>query len=133
MSDELDLQPGLQGEASVLVTEDNTAAALGSGSVNVFSTPAMIALMEAAAIHAVQDHLPGGLTTVGISLDIQHMAATPVGWTVKARATLKRVDGRRLEFEVSAWDPEERIGAGTHARFVVDQARFEKRVQGKGS
>ena len=88
MSDEIHLPPGLIGEASVTVTAENTAAALGSGSVNVFSTPAMIALMEAAAIHAVQDHLPDGLTTVGINLNVNHMAATPVGLTVKARAKI---------------------------------------------
>ena len=109
MSDEIHLLPGLIGEASVTVTAENTAAALGSGSVNVFSTPAMIALMEAAAI----------------------MAATPVGLTVKARATLKLVEGRRLEFEISAWDPLERIGEGIHERFIVDHARFEARVQQK--
>jgi fluoroacetyl-CoA thioesterase len=131
MSDEIHLPPGLIGEASVTVTAENTAAALGSGSVNVFSTPAMIALMEAAAINAVADHLPDGLTTVGISLNVKHMAATPIGMTVKARATLKLVEGRRLEFEISAWDPLERIGEGTHERFIVDHARFEARVQKK--
>ncbi len=127
------LEPGLTGEASITVTDDLTATALGSGSVNVYSTPALIALFEAAAIHALEGHLAEGYTSVGISLDVRHLAATPVGLTVRARATLKVIDGRRLVFDVSAWDPVERIGEGTHERFIVDRQRFEDRVRAKGT
>ena len=77
------LQPGLTGTASAIVTADLTAAALGSGSVDVYSTPALIALLEAAAINALAGHLPDGQTTVGTALDVKHLAATPVGINVK--------------------------------------------------
>ena len=125
------LQPGLTGTASVIVTADRTAAALGSGSVDVYSTPALIALLEAAAINALAGHLADGQTSVGTALDVKHLAATPVGMTVNATATLTAIDGRRLVFEVSASDEIELIGQGTHERFIVDRARFEKRVRDK--
>jgi len=127
------LAPGLTGEATVRVSETHTAAALGSGNVNVFSTPALIALLEAAAIAALDGHLPPGQTSVGKHLDVRHLAATPVGMTVRATATLIQVDGRRLVFAVEAHDDVEQVGAGTHERFVVDKARFEARVTAKGS
>jgi fluoroacetyl-CoA thioesterase len=126
------LQPGLTGTASGTVTADLTAAALGSGNVNVYSTPALIALLEAAAINALDGHLDEGQTSVGTSLDVKHTSATPVGMSVQATATLREIDGRRLVFEVSASDEVELIGQGTHERFIVDQARFEARVRGKG-
>jgi fluoroacetyl-CoA thioesterase len=119
------LQPGLTGQASAVVTEDNTARALGSGSVDVFSTPAMIALLEAAAIDALHHHLTEGQTSVGTRLDVKHTSA------VKATATLKEVDGRRLVFEVSASDEVEVIGEGIHERFIVNRERFEQRVRDK--
>jgi fluoroacetyl-CoA thioesterase len=131
MSETLTLEPGLTGEASVTVTDDLTAAALGSGSVDAFSTPALIALLEAAAIDALKGRLPEGQTTVGVGLNVRHLAATPVGMTVNVTATLKEIDGRRLVFDVEAWDAVERIGAGTHERFIVDRARFEERLRGK--
>jgi fluoroacetyl-CoA thioesterase len=126
------LQPGLTGTASVTVTADLTAAALGSGNVDVYSTPALIALLEAAAISALAGHLADGQTSVGTALDVRHLAATPVGMTVTATATLTAVEGRRLVFDVSASDDVELIGQGTHERFIVDQARFEDRVRNKG-
>ena len=133
MSDASTLEPGLTGELSITVTEDLTAAALGSGSVNVYATPAMIVLLEAAAIKALEGHLAEGFTSVGISVDVKHLAATPVGMTVRARALLKAIDGRRLVFEVSAWDPVERIGEGTHERFIVDYQRFMDRIRSKAT
>lgn len=133
MSDASTLEPGLTGEVSITVTGDLTAAALGSGSVDVYSTPAMIALLEAAAIKALEGRLAEGFTSVGISVDVKHLAATPVGMTVRARALLKAIDGRRLVFEVSAWDPVERIGEGTHERFIVDYQRFMDRIRSKGA
>lgn len=127
------LAPGLTGEATVRVSKTHTAAALGSGNVNAFSTPALIALLEAAAIAALDGHLPSGQTSVGTHLDVRHLAATPVGMTVRATATLIQVDGRRLVFAVEAHDDVEQVGAGMHERFVVDKARFEARVAAKGS
>lgn len=126
------LASGLTGQASVTVTADLTAAALGSGNVSVFSTPALVALMEGAAVAALEGHLADGQTSVGTRLDVRHLAATPVGMTVRAVATLTEVDGRRLVFVVEAHDDAEQVGAGTHERFVVDRARFEARVVAKG-
>jgi fluoroacetyl-CoA thioesterase len=125
------LQPGLTGQASAIVTADNTARALGSGNVDVYSTPAMIALLEAAAINALDGHLDDGQTSVGTRLDVNHTSATPIGMAVKASATLKEVDGQRLVFEVSASDEVEVIGEGIHERFIVDRERFEQRVRDK--
>jgi fluoroacetyl-CoA thioesterase len=133
MTDELVLPPGLTGEAAVTVTDDLTAAALGSGSVQVYSTPALIALLEAAAIQALAGHLPEGKTSVGTRLDVKHLAATPVGLDVRAEARLLEADDRRLVFAVAAWDPVEQVAAGTHERFIVERARFEARAQGKRS
>lgn len=127
------LAPGLTGQVSVTVSADLTAAALGSGNVSAFSTPALIALMEGAAVAALEGRLPDGQTSVGTRLDVRHLAATPVGMTVRATATLTEVDGRRLVFAVEAHDDAEQIGAGTHERFVVDKARFEARLAAKGS
>jgi fluoroacetyl-CoA thioesterase len=125
------LQPGLTGTASITVTADLTAAALGSGNVDVYSTPALIALIEAAAINALAGHLGDGQTSVGTALNVKHLAATPVGMNVIATATLTAVDGRRLVFDISASDEVELIGRGTHERFIVDQARFEQCVRDK--
>ena len=113
------------------VTGENTAVALGSGSVEVFATPAMIALLEAAAVDAIQARLPESMTSVGTRLDVRHTAATPVGMTIAASATLTEIDGRRLVFDVSASDDVEVIGEGIHERFIVDRARFEQRVRDK--
>lgn len=127
------LAPGVTGEATVRVTENLTAAALGSGNVNVFSTPALVALLEGAAIAALEGRLPAGQISVGTRLDVRHLAATPVGMTVRATATLTEVDGRRLVFAVEAYDEAEQVGAGMHERFLVDKARFEARVAAKSA
>mgnify|MGYP003382349015 CR=1 FL=1 len=125
------LLPGLTGEANAEVTPANTANALGSGDVPVFATPAMIGLMEAAAIDALRDVLEAGQTTVGVYLDVQHLAATPVGMKVHAEARLMAVEGRRLTFRVSAADESEQIGVGTHQRVIVDSERFLSRTRAK--
>jgi fluoroacetyl-CoA thioesterase len=122
---------GIVGENTELVTAENTAARWGSGLVAGYSTPAMVALMENAAFNATKDILPVGQTTVGVEVHIKHLAATPVGMTVRARAELTHVDGRKLTFSVEAWDDVEKIGEGTHQRFVVDLDRFETRFQEK--
>lgn len=126
-----DLLPGLIGENAEPVTPENTAARWGSGLVAGYSTPALVALMENAAFAATEKILPAGQTTVGIEVNIKHLAATPVGMHVRARAELIAVDGRKLTFNVEAWDDVEKIGEGSHTRFVVDVARFDKRMQDK--
>lgn len=122
------LQTGLTYTAETVVTDKNTAASYGSGSVDVFATPAMVALMENAARHAVGPALPEGSTTVGTAVDITHTKATPMGRTVRATATLTAVDGRKLTFRVEAHDDEGLIGAGTHVRAVVDMERFRAKM-----
>ncbi len=126
-----ELQPGLVGESSLVVTETLTAASYGSGLVPAFATPAMVGLMEGAAFDATRSYLDAGQTTVGMEVNIRHLAATPVGMRVRARAVLTRVDGRRLYFDVEAWDEVEKIGEGTHARMIVDSARFNAKFNAK--
>lgn len=125
------LRSGLMAETCVMVDETNTAIALGSGTVPVFATPAMAALVEAAAVKAVADVLNEDQTTVGVYLDLQHLAATPIGLTVRAEARLVQVEGRRLTFRVAVFDDVEQVGAGSHQRMLVDTERFLSRTQGK--
>jgi len=122
---------GLTGEASVTVTTELTAAHLGSGAVAVFATPEMVRLMEHAAVNGLEPHLSPGQQSVGTSVNIRHLAATPVGATVTARAELVSVEGRRLLFKVSAHDGTDLIGEGLHERAVIDLAKFEARVAAK--
>src|SRR5919202_4607619 len=127
------IQPGLVGESSEIVTDELTAASYDSGLVAAFATPAMVGLMESAAFLATKEYLPAGQTTVGIEVNIRHLAATPVGMQVHARAELVRVEGRKLFFAVEAWDEGEKIGEGTHTRMLVDEARFYARFEEKRS
>ncbi|RLC59793.1 MAG: thioesterase [Chloroflexota bacterium] len=126
-----ELVPGLTGEVGMIVTETDTAAHWGSGLVPVLGTPAMVGLMEGAAVQALVGHLPPGRTSVGGRIDVRHLAPTPVGMRVRARAELLKVEGRRLVFRVEAWDEVERIGEATHERFIVDAERFIARAQTK--
>lgn len=109
---------------SVLVDESLTAEKIGSGDVFVLATPMMIALMEAAALEAVQPYLSEGWTTVGTKVDIEHIRATPVGEEVTAQATLVKVENRSLEFTVTARDGRGLIGQGLHRRFIVNHKDF---------
>jgi predicted thioesterase len=126
-----DIQLGLAGESATVVTDELLATRLGSGSVEVYATPAMVALMESAAVAALEPLLPEGQSSVGIALDVKHLAATPPGQQVRARAEVIDVDRRKVTFKVQAWDERELIGEGTHTRFVIDVARFLQRVQSK--
>jgi len=125
------LAPGLEGSATARVTDALTAPAVGSGTVAVYASPSMIALMEAASVASVAAHLAPGQTTVGIHLDIAHTAATPPGMAVSAKATLVAVEERKLTFEVEARDALETIGTGRHVRVIVDAARFEAKAARK--
>jgi predicted thioesterase len=126
------LEPGLIGETRSVVTEQDTAAHLGSGTVPVFGTPALVGLMEAAAVQALVDSLPAGQTSVGARIDVRHLAPTPVGMHVRARAELVETQGRRLSFHVEAWDEVERIGEATHERIIVGAEGFVTRARAKG-
>lgn len=118
------MEIGLKYESTTVVSAANTAATLGSGDMDVFATPAMVALMENAAMLAVRDHLPEGSATVGTQISTSHLKASPLGALITASAELVEVDGRRLTFAVKAWDEKGTIGEGTHTRFVVDRERF---------
>ena len=127
-----ELPIGLKGQAETTVNEQNTAAAMGSGLLPVFATPAMLALMEQAAAGSVQPFLDEGEGTVGTRLEVSHLAATPLGLAVRAESELVAVDRRKLSFTVRAWAGEELIGEGTHQRFVIDNKRFLEKALAKG-
>jgi predicted thioesterase len=125
-----ELSSGVRGTQDLLVTNENTAKALGSGGLDVFSTPSMIALMEFCAAKSVQQLLPAGNSTVGTRLDIKHLCATPVGMTVRCETELIEIDRRRLVFLCRAFDDAGLIGEGTQERFIVDDEKFmEKTLQ----
>jgi len=122
---------GLTREESVEVVEANTAARVGSGLLLVFATPAMTALMEKAAASLLEELLPEGETTVGISLNVAHTSATPIGMTVRAVAEVTAVEGKKIFFVVNAYDEAGQIGSGTHERFIVNAEKFMGKAQGK--
>ncbi|MHB1406316.1 MAG: thioesterase family protein [Desulfitobacteriaceae bacterium] len=126
----MSVQIGQKGRAETVVAEHNTAKALGSGLVEVFATPAMVALMEEAAVQAL-DLVPGE-SSVGTALTIKHLAATPLGLKVWATAELIEIDRRRLVFSVEAFDEQEKIGEGRHERFIIDSSKFLDKVNAKG-
>ncbi|MCR5137265.1 MAG: thioesterase family protein [Oscillospiraceae bacterium] len=125
------LQPGIRGSASVLATHENSAAAVGSGALEVFATPSMIALMEKAALESVQPFLSEGEGTVGAEIHVTHDAPTPLGLTVTATAVLVEVDRRRLVFRVEASAGGEVIGKGSHTRFIINSERFLQKAMAK--
>ena len=118
------MKTGLKAKIEKIVEYKDTAKAVASGLAEVFATPCMIALMENAAYTAVQDELPKGRSTVGISINVKHMAATPMGMKVLAEATLTEVDRKKLTFEIQAYDEAELIGTAVHERFIIDEERF---------
>ena len=125
------ISPGLRGSSELVVGPEHTAPFVGSGRIAVLATPVMINVIEAAALAAMEHLLPEGHQSLGIHLDVSHVAATPVGLRVIATAEVLRVEGRTVTFDVEARDEFERIGGGTHQRVVVSVARFDERVQRK--
>ena len=125
------LRAGLVGSYRIVVADEHTAPFVGSGKVRVLATPVMINLIEAAALACVEHLLPAGHQSLGIHLDVRHIAATPVGMRVNATAELVKIEGRTLTFRVEAHDERELIGDGTHQRVVVNVGRFDQRVQKK--
>ena len=123
------LELGKVATVSVTVDESNTAKAVGSGSLDVFATPMMIALMEQAACEALSNTLQEGQTSVGTMINIEHIAASPIGAKITATATIELVLGRRIEFAVTASDETAEIGRGKHTRIIVDGSRFMKKAQ----
>jgi len=117
-------ESGLVATRSLTVSDADTASAVGSGSVLVLATPRLLALCEEATVAAVADHLDPGMTTVGIQVRLDHVAASPVGRQVTAEATLEKVAGRKLFFTVSAHDDRGLVAAGKVTRVIVDEASF---------
>ena len=122
------LAPGIGGYKSVLVTQEKTASAYGSGTVDVFATPAMIALMEQTAMESVAALLEDGCITVGTEVHVSHLKATGVGKQVHCRSILKLLEGKKLTFELEAWDDQGKIGSGEHTRYIVDKQRFMSKM-----
>lgn len=125
------LEAGMTGRGETVVTPENTARAMRSGELEVFATPAMIALMEETAYKSVADALEPGMGTVGTLMNVKHLAATPVGMKVICQTRLEEVDGRRLVFSVEAQDEKGLIGRGSHERFLVENEKFQKKADGK--
>ena len=124
---------GLTKTASETVNDTNTAKTVGSGSLNVYATPMMIARMEEAAANLAEENLPAGYTSVGILMNVAHTAVTPCGLKVKATAVLTKVEGKKLTFEVRAEDEAGEIGKGVHERFIVESERFQQKADSKKS
>ena len=125
------LNVGMKGCAETVVSVENTAKKMGSGTMNVFATPAMVALMEEAAWKCVAADLEPGMGTVGTLMQIKHVSATPLGMSVKAECELIEVDGRRLVFSVQASDETGVIGNGIHERFIVAEEKFLAKTESK--
>ena len=125
------LKTGIRAERDVLVTNENTAKALGSGGLPVYATPAMITLMELCAAESVLPFLPEGRSTVGTRIDVKHLSATPVGMTVRCETELVEIDRRRLVFTCKAYDDAGLIGEGIQERFIVENATFMEKTEQK--
>ena len=127
----MEIVAGLKGEVSTVVEREDTALEVGSGSLLVYATPCMVALMEGAACEAIADALPDTKTTVGTELNIKHLSATPVGLEVRAEAEVTAVECNTITFQVAAYDEAGKIGEGTHKRVVVATQRFLDKVYDK--
>lgn len=127
----MEITVGMKGEASTLVEREDTAAAVCSGTLLVYATPCMVALMEGAAVEALAGVLAEDQSSVGIELNIQHTAATPVGMEVRAEAEVTAVDGRIITFEVRAYDEVGEIGKGIHKRAIIHAQRFLDKTYAK--
>lgn len=125
------LSPGLKGTSTLVVRPEHTAAKVGSGVIPVLATPIMINVIEAAALACVEHLLPEGHQSLGTRLDVSHIAATPVGMSITAQATVTNVEGRNIHFAISCRDDKDLIGEGTHERVVVNVERFAERVRRK--
>ncbi len=121
---DFEIEVGVIGSMEIVVSKELTAVKYGSGLIEVFATPAMISIMESTAHTSVQKYLPDGFITLGIEVNIKHLKATPVGMKVNCESKLINVDGRKLTFEVNAYDEKGLIGTGLHVRFIVETKKF---------
>ena len=125
------LETGMKGRKEIVVTQEKTAKAMGSGTLDVFATPAMIALMEKTAYESVAPELEEGSGTVGTALNVKHVAASPVGMKITCESELVKVDGRALTFSVKAYDEKGLIGEGEHERFIIYNEKFQAKADAK--
>lgn len=125
------MNTGIKGFKEIAVTKKLTAISVGSGDLEVYATPAMIALMEGTASESVKAELEKGQGSVGTSIAIKHLAATPVGMRVRCESELVEIDGRRLVFKIEAFDEKDKIGEGTHERFIISNEKFQNKTNSK--
>jgi fluoroacetyl-CoA thioesterase len=125
------VEPGMKKEITFRVGEEHSAVHMGSGALKVLATPIMIAYMERAGRDLLQEVLPQGYSSVGVHVDVRHLAPTPLGGNVRVTCEVLEVDGRRILFDVQAYDEQEKVGEGRHQRVVIDVERFLQRVEAK--
>jgi predicted thioesterase len=128
---EFNIPVGLIGKQEMTVALKDTAAQYGSGLIEVYATPAMVGFMEGTAQLSVQSYLPNGFITLGIEINVKHLKATPVGMKVFCESRLLNVDGKKLTFEIKAWDEKGDIGIALHHRYIVEAAKFMEKLQSK--
>lgn len=128
---EFNLQQGINFVVEMVVDYNHTAISYGSGNVQVFATPAMIAQMENAAKSTVEKYLPKGYSTVGTEVNVKHIKATPIGMKVKFEAILEENEGKKLIFKVTAWDEKGKIGEGSHTRYIINVEEFMNKLNNK--
>ena len=127
----MEITVGMKGEVGTTVEREDTALEVGSGSLLVYATPCMVALMEGAACEAIAEALVENQTTVGTALNIEHISATPVGLDVRAEAIVTAVEGKVISFEIKAFDEAGEIGRGTHKRVIINSQKFLEKTYSK--
>lgn len=125
------MDTGIKGFKEIIVTKELTARSMGSGDLEVYATPAMVALMEGTAADSVKSELDEGKGSVGTSIKVKHLVATPIGMRVRCESELIEASGRRLVFRVSAFDEKDKIGEGTHERFIISNDKFQSKANSK--
>jgi fluoroacetyl-CoA thioesterase len=127
------IQPGLFEEASFLVEEQYSAQHIGSGSLRILATPWLIGFMEATSHRLLARRLPEGFSSVGATVNIRHLAPTPVGAMLRTRSEVLSLDGQKVTFKIEAWDQIDKVSEGTHERAIIEVARFLRRVAAKSA
>lgn len=126
---DIKIPAGIKHSREIEVSNKESACVFGSGIVNVFATPALVALLESVALESIESYMPAGYTSVGSEVNLKHLKATAIGKKVKADSYLKSFDGRKLNFELHAWDDNGLIGIGTHTRVIVEEKTFMNRLK----